>query len=78
MCVGGTHGITVDALGLNLLAASALDGVIKAENHDTPRDEHRDQESQQQSTGGERRPDGPIPDAMIRLKICRCAEAHNP
>ena len=32
----------------------------------------------QQSTGGERRPDGPIEDAMIRLKICCGAEAHNP
>jgi hypothetical protein len=78
MRVGGTHGITVDALGLNLLAASALDGVIKAENYDTPGDEHRHQESEQQSTGGERRPDGPIQDTVIHLKICRGAEAHNP
>jgi len=64
--------------GSTLLAASALDDVIKAEHHDTPGDEHRHQESEQQSTGGERRPDGPMQDAMICLKICRGAEAHNP
>jgi hypothetical protein len=63
---------------LNLLAASALDGVIKAENYDTLGDAHRYQEAEQQPTGGERRPDRPIEDTMIRLKIGRSAEAHNP
>jgi hypothetical protein len=78
MRVGGTYRIAVEALGLNLLAASALDGVIKADNYDTPGNAHRHQESEQQSTGGKRRPDGPIQDAMICLKICRGAETHNP
>jgi hypothetical protein len=41
MRVRGTHGITVDALGVNRLTASALDGVIKAAHDDTPRDAHR-------------------------------------
>jgi hypothetical protein len=41
MRVGGTHGVAVDALGGNLIAASAFNGVIEAEDHDIPGDEHR-------------------------------------
>jgi hypothetical protein len=60
-----------------LLAASAFDGVIKADNDDTPGDEHRDHKSEQPSTGGKRRPHGPVQDAMIRLKVRRSAAAHD-
>jgi hypothetical protein len=34
------HRVTVDAFRVNLSAASAFDGVIKAEEDDTPGDEH--------------------------------------
>src|SRR5262249_30631686 len=58
------HGVTVEALRFALLAASTFDGVIKADNDDTPGDAHRYQESEQQSTGGKRRPHGPVQDAL--------------
>ena len=77
MRMRGPHGIPVDTFGGNLLAASAFDGVIKAEEHDTAGDEHGHEEPEQQSTGIQRRPDGAIQDAMIRLKIGRGAEAHD-
>lgn len=54
MRVGGTHGVAVDAFGCHLIAAAALDGVIEAEDHDIPGDEHRHQEPEQQLTGGKR------------------------
>jgi hypothetical protein len=38
--VGGAHGIAVDAFRLDLIAASAFDGLIKAEDHHTPGDEY--------------------------------------
>jgi hypothetical protein len=60
-----------------LLAASAFDGGIKAEEHDTAGDEHGSEEPEQESTGLQGRPDGAIPDAMRRLKMGRGAEAHD-
>jgi hypothetical protein len=41
MRMGGTHGITVDAFGGDLLAASALKGVVQAQGYGTPRDAYR-------------------------------------
>jgi hypothetical protein len=40
MRMRGPHGIPVDAFRGNLIAASAFNGVIKAEEHDTAGDEH--------------------------------------
>jgi hypothetical protein len=42
MRMRGPHGITVDAFRGNLIAASAFDGVIQAEENDTSGDEHGD------------------------------------
>jgi hypothetical protein len=77
MRVGGTHGVAVDAFGFDLLAASPLDGVIQATDDDPMRDEHCHQEPEEQPTGGERRPHGPIEDTVIRLKVRRGAAAHD-
>jgi hypothetical protein len=41
MRMRGPHGITVDAFRGNVITTSALDGVIKAEEHDTSGDEYR-------------------------------------
>jgi hypothetical protein len=38
----GPHGVTVEAFRGHLIAASAFDGVIQAEEHDTSGDEHGD------------------------------------
>ena len=78
MRMRGPHGITVDAFRGNVLAASAFDGVIKAEDNDTSGDEHGYEEPEQQSTGVQRRPDGVIQDAMIRLKVGGRTASHNP
>ena len=76
--VGGPHGITVDAFRGNLIAAAAFDGVIKAKDDDTARDEHGHEEPEEQPTGGERRPDGAIEDTMIGLKVRGRTASHNP
>jgi hypothetical protein len=47
----GPHGIPGDPCRGNLLAASAFDGGIKAEEHDTAGDEHGSEEPEQESTG---------------------------
>jgi hypothetical protein len=65
-------------LGGNLIAASAFDGVIQAEENDTSGDEHGYSEPEQPSPGVQRRPDGAIQDAMIRLKVGRCTASHDP
>jgi len=77
MRVGGAHGIAGDAFGSDLLAAAAFDGVIQAQDDDTPGDEHGSQEPEQQPTGFKRRPDRAIQDTMIRLKVGRCTASHN-
>lgn len=78
MRVRGPHGVAVDTLGFDLLAASAFDGIIKATDDDTAGQEHGHAELEEQPTGGERRPDGAIQDTMIGLKVgCRTAP-HNP
>jgi hypothetical protein len=69
MCVGGAHGIAVDAFRVDLIAASPFDGIIKAEDDHIPGDEYGHYEPEQQPTGGERRPYGPIQEAVIRLKV---------
>ncbi len=78
MRVRGPHGVAVDTFGFDLLAASAFDGVIKAKDDDTARDEHGHEEPEEQPTGGERRPDGAIQDTMIRLKVGVRTASHNP
>jgi hypothetical protein len=40
MRMRGPHGIAVDAFRANVIATSAFDSVIKAEEHDTSGDEH--------------------------------------
>jgi hypothetical protein len=74
----GPHGITVDAFRGHVIATSAFDGVIQADEHDTAGDEHRYEEPEEQPTGGKRRPDGAIEDTMIRLKLGFCTESHDP
>jgi len=61
-----------------LLAASAFDGVIKANDDDTAGDAHGHEEPEEQPTGGERRPDSAIEDTMIRLKVGGRTASHHP
>jgi hypothetical protein len=46
------HGVAVDALGGDPIAATPLNGVIQAKDDHTRRDEHRYYEPEQQPTGG--------------------------
>src|SRR4029434_4696706 len=71
-------GVAVDAFGSDLIATAAFDRVIQATHDNTARDEHAHEESYEQPTGGERRPDGAIQDPMIRLKVGGCTASHNP
>lgn len=77
MRVGGASRVAGEALGGALLAAAAFASVLQAHNDDTPPDAHRHQDPEQQPTGGERRPDSPAEDAVIRLKVRRGAAAHD-
>lgn len=52
-------------------------GVIEAKDDDPPGHEHGHEEPEEQPTGLERRPDGTIQDAMIRLKVVGRAASHN-
>jgi hypothetical protein len=74
----GPHGSPGDALRSPVSAPSAFDGVIQADEPDTSGDDHGDAEPEQPSTGVQRRPDGAIEDAMIRLQVGRCTAAHAP
>jgi len=78
MRMRGPYGITVDAFRGNVSATSALDSVIKTKENDPSGDEHGHEQPEQQSTGVQRRPDSAIQDAMIRLKVERCAASHDP
>src|SRR5712691_3674380 len=78
MRVRGPHGGAGEAFGSDLIATSAFESVIKATHDNTARDAHGHEEPEQQPTGGERRPDGAMQDPMIRLKVRRGAEAHDP
>jgi hypothetical protein len=51
MRMRGPHGITGDAFRGHVLATSAFESVIKAEEHNTSGDEHGHEEPEQQSTG---------------------------
>ena len=64
----GPHGIAVDAFGGDPIAASACDGILKAQDDDTTGHAHGHEESEQEPTGGERRPDGAMQATMIRRK----------
>jgi hypothetical protein len=77
MRVRGSYGIAGDAFCCDLIAASGFDGVITAKDDDTPGEEHRHQEPEEQPTGFARRPDSPMQDAMIDLKVWRCTESHD-
>jgi hypothetical protein len=78
MSMRGPHGITVDAFRGHVIATSAFDGVIQAEEHDTSGDEQSYSEPEEQPAGSKRRPDGAIEDTMRRLKRGVCTEAHDP
>ena len=75
--VRGPDRIAINAFSFDLLATSALDRVIESKDKDTPRDEHGHQESEQETTGLQRRPDGSIEHAMIGLKVGLISEPHD-
>src|SRR3954468_19764965 len=75
MSIGRAHRIAVDALGLDALAAPALDGVVEAEDHWSGRDKGSDQQTQQQAGGLASTPASPAEHAMIVDEVAFAAEA---
>jgi hypothetical protein len=77
MGVRGPERIAINAFSFDLFTASALDRVIESKGQDTPRYEHGDQESEQETTGLKRGPNGTIKHAMIGLKVRLIGEPHD-
>src|SRR5918997_3112860 len=75
MSIGGADRIAVDALGFDVLAAAALDGVIQAEDHRTGLCEGVDQQAQQQPGRLASTPAGAVEHAMIVDEVTLAAEA---
>jgi hypothetical protein len=75
--VGGPNRITINALGFDSLPTSTFDGVIETQDDDLPGGEHRHQAPEQEPTGFERGPNGPIEHAMIGLKVRLIDVAHD-
>ena len=78
MRVRGPHGVAVDAFGGDLIAASAFNGVIQANDDAISGNAHGHQEPEEQPTRCERRPDSAMQDTRICLKVGRRTASHNP
>ena len=75
MSIGGAHRIPINALGFDVLAAAALNGVIQAEDHRTGWDEGVNQQAQQQPGGFASTPASPTEHTMIVDEVALAAEA---
>jgi hypothetical protein len=65
MAVAGAHGVAVDALGRDALAAAALDRVVEAQYNHPCRHEYADQQSQEQTRCSPGAPDSTVEHAVI-------------
>jgi hypothetical protein len=65
MAVAGAHGVAVDALGRDALAAAALERVVEAQDDHSCRHERGDQQSQQQTRCSPGTPDSAVEHAVI-------------
>jgi hypothetical protein len=72
------HGVAVDALGADPLAAPALDGVVDAEDHRPLRREGVQQQAQQHAPGRPSAPGGAVQHAMVVGEPPLAAEPGDP
>ena len=75
MSIGGAHRIAINALGFDVLAAAALNGVIQAEDHRTGWGKGLDQQAQQQPGRLACAPASPTEHAMIVDEVALATEA---
>jgi hypothetical protein len=78
MTVTRSHWTPIDPAGFDLRPPASLNRVIEAHNNRTTDGKGLDQQQQQNTTDFPTRPHGPIQHSMLRLKLRRVAQPHNP
>jgi hypothetical protein len=75
VAAAGADRVPVDAGGGDLGPTPALDGLVDAQHQRPFARKGGDQQSQQEATGAQTRPDGPAEDPMVRLEVPDLAES---
>jgi hypothetical protein len=76
--VAGAHGVAVDALGRDALAAAALDRVVQAQHHRPGRGEGVQQQAEQDVRRRPAAPDRAVEHAVIVDEATLPAQPHDP
>ena len=77
MAVTGAHGITIDPFRFELRPAASFNRVIRTEHKGSAGDESPRQQSEQQMSGFQARPDSTIENTVVVLDVRVPTQSHD-